>query len=31
MQHKKKVNTTLLVHFFGPKGDHELSYDEFKQ
>ncbi|KAF0295713.1 Calcium uptake protein 3, mitochondrial [Amphibalanus amphitrite] len=31
LQHKKKVNTTLLVHFFGPKGDHELSYDEFKQ
>ena len=31
LQQKKKINTTLLVHFFGPKGDHELSYDEFKQ
>lgn len=31
LQHKKKINTTLLVHFFGPKGDHELSYDEFKR
>jgi len=31
LQQKNKVNTTLLVHFFGPRGEHELSYDEFKQ
>ncbi|CAL8078517.1 unnamed protein product [Orchesella dallaii] len=31
LQRKHLVDTTLLVHFFGPKGKREIRYEDFKK
>lgn len=31
LQRRHLVDTTLLTHFFGPKGNREIRYEEFKQ
>lgn len=31
LQRRHMVDTTLLVHFFGPKGQREIKYEEFRK
>lgn len=31
LQRRHAVDTTLIVHFFGPKGNNELNFEHFKQ
>jgi hypothetical protein len=31
LQRKHVVDTTLIIHFFGPKGNHDLNFENFKQ
>jgi len=31
LQRRHIVDTTLLVHFFGPKGKREIRYEDFKK
>jgi Ca2+-binding EF-hand superfamily protein len=31
LQRKHIVDTTLIIHFFGPKGNHDLNFENFKQ
>jgi len=31
LQRRHLVDTTLLVHFFGPKGKREIRYEDFKK
>lgn len=31
LQRRHIVDTTLLVHFFGPKGNREIRYEDFKK
>lgn len=31
LQRRHLVDTTLLVHFFGPKGNREIRYEDFKK
>ncbi|EFA10933.2 calcium uptake protein 3, mitochondrial isoform X2 [Tribolium castaneum] len=31
LQRRHTVDTTLIVHFFGPKGNNELNFENFKQ
>lgn len=31
LQRKHMVDTTLIVHFFGPKGDHDLNFENFRR
>jgi len=31
LQRRHFVDTTLLLHFFGPKGDREIRYEDFKK
>ncbi|XP_035709215.1 calcium uptake protein 3, mitochondrial isoform X2 [Folsomia candida] len=31
LQRRHMVDTTLLVHFFGPKGNREIKYEDFRK
>ncbi len=31
LQRRHFVDTTLLLHFFGPKGKREIRYEDFKK
>ncbi|KAL1492926.1 hypothetical protein ABEB36_011090 [Hypothenemus hampei] len=31
LQRRHIVNTTLLIHFFGPKGNNDLNFDNFRR
>lgn len=31
LQRKHVVDTTLIVHFFGPRGNSELKYEGFRR
>jgi hypothetical protein len=31
LQRRHLVDTTLLVHFFGPKGKREIRYEDFRK
>lgn len=31
LQRRHTVDTTLLVHFFGPKGNNQLNFENFRQ
>lgn len=31
MQRRHAVDTTLMVHFFGKDGTHDLKYEDFKR
>ena len=31
LQRRHLVDTTLLTHFFGPKGNREIRYEEFRK
>lgn len=31
LQRKNLVDTTLLIHFFGKKGDYTLQYEDFRR